>query len=437
MPDSSPHIIIPKLSLVMLVGVSGSGKSSFAQQHFAADEILSSDAIRHEVLDNVADQSDNHLVFNILAERLRNRLHAGLLTVVDATNLAQKDRNQLLRIAKDVYVKSYAIVLDLPLDECLAANAQRSRQVPADIIEEQHQRLQKQYPVTGKRSFRRVFTYRSRDSINAVQIERRKMRSDFQSLTGPFDIIGDVHGCFDELCQLITKLGYELTSSPHKNSVDTMHSVQHAEQRTLVFVGDLVDRGPASVPCLKLVRDLCEQGQAYCVAGNHEARLRNWLEDGSVKLTHGLATTAHEFSTVSADLRQQLTDFIAELPTYMQLDHGQLLIAHAGLQASMHGREGGKVVSFCLYGDTGKGAKDEFGLPIRRDWAQDYTDDTLVVHGHVPMLKARHLNNTWCIDTGCAFGGELTALRYPEKILVAVPAIQQWAKPTAPLRMGY
>lgn len=431
------HIVLPETCLVLLVGVSGSGKSTFAKRHFSATEILSSDAIREEVLDDINDQSGNQLVFDVLHARVEQRMKQGLLTVVDATNVAHRDRIGMLHMAKQHYVQSYAIVFDFPLDDCLQANAQRQRQVPTEIISTQYETLRKQPAVTGKRSFRKVHSLPDRAAVDALTVSRRKMPSDYRSHHGPYDIVGDVHGCFVELCELIEALGYQLSKTATEYDTDVGYSVNHPEGRKLIFVGDLVDRGPASVLSLKLARDLCVQHQAFCIPGNHEARLLTWLEGGKVKPNYGLQTTMDEFEQVSESLKTQLTTFLQKLPTYLQLDDGKLLIAHAGLKESMHGRHGGKVISFCLYGDTGKGAKDEQGLPIRGDWAQVYSGKALVVHGHVPMLEARHLNNTWCVDTGCVFGGTLSALRYPEQTVVSVPAKQEYWAARTPMTTGY
>ena len=103
------------------------------------------------------------------------------------------------------------------------------------------------------------------------------------------------------------------------------------------------------------------------------------------------------------------------------LDRGKLVVAHAGLKQEMQGRGSGGVREFCLYGES-TGETDEFGLPVRLDWAAEYRGPAMVVYGHTPVVEPRWLNNTVNIDTGCVFGGKLTALRYPEREFVSVPA---------------
>ena len=103
------------------------------------------------------------------------------------------------------------------------------------------------------------------------------------------------------------------------------------------------------------------------------------------------------------------------------LDDGKLVVAHAGMKEEMQGRGSGKVRDFALYGET-TGETDEFGLPVRYNWAAEYRGKAMVVYGHTPVPEPEWLNRTINIDTGCVFGGKLTALRYPEKELVSVPA---------------
>jgi protein phosphatase len=99
----------------------------------------------------------------------------------------------------------------------------------------------------------------------------------------------------------------------------------------------------------------------------------------------------------------------------------------------MIGRSSGAVREFCLYGET-TGETDKFGLPVRHDWAAHYQGKTTIVYGHTPVVSAEWLNNTICLDTGCVFGGKLTALRWPEKDLVEVPAGRVYAEPVRPLK---
>ena len=114
------------------------------------------------------------------------------------------------------------------------------------------------------------------------------------------------------------------------------------------------------------------------------------------------------------------------------LDGGNLVVAHAGLEEALQGRASGRVREFALYGET-TGETDEFGLPVRSDWAAAYRGRAAVVYGHTPVPEPEWVNGTINIDTGCVFGGQLTALRWPEREIVQVPARQVWCEPVRPL----
>src|SRR5204863_2243151 len=118
--------------------------------------------------------------------------------------------------------------------------------------------------------------------------------------------------------------------------------------------------------------------------------------------------------------------------SHFVLDDGKLVVAHAGMKEIMQGRGSGAVRDFALYGET-TGETDEFGLPVRYNWAAEYHGVAQVVYGHTPVPQPEWLNRTINIDTGCVFGGKLSALRYPEGELVSVPARRVYAVPARPL----
>jgi diadenosine tetraphosphatase ApaH/serine/threonine PP2A family protein phosphatase len=200
-----------------------------------------------------------------------------------------------------------------------------------------------------------------------------------------------------------------------------------------VFVGDLVDRGPNTPGVLRLVMGMIEAGTALCVRGNHDDKLLRKLKGHDVKLTHGLEASVTQLATEPPEFVEQATAFLDSLPSHYVLAGGKLVVAHGGLKEEMHGRVSGVVRNFALYGDT-TGKKDEFGLPERRNWAADYKGRSTVVYGHTPVAAAEWVNRTINIDTGCVFGGMLTALRYPEQELVSVPALKTYAVPARPLQ---
>jgi protein phosphatase len=419
------QIKIPDLSLVVLVGISGSGKSSFAARHFRPTEVLSSDFCRGLVGDDENDQSVTADAFDVLNFIAGKRLAAGRLTVVDATSVQARDRQSLVALARRHHVLAVAVVLDLPEGACAARNAARAdRAFGAHVLRQQQAQLRRGLRGLRREGFHRVHVLTGEDEIAAATIEREPLWNDLRSEHGPFDIIGDVHGCYDELADLLAKLGYEIAPDGT--------SATHPQGRTAVFVGDLVDRGPATPAVLRLVMGMTAAGAGLSVAGNHEAKLVRALRGRDVTVAHGLAESLAQLVAEPGDFTGQAAAFLDKLLGHVVLDGGKLVVAHAGLPEAMHGRASAAVRSFALYGDT-TGETDEFGLPVRYPWAQDYRGQAMVVYGHTPVPETEWVNGTICLDTGCVFGGQLTALRYPEREIVSVPARRVYFQPARPL----
>jgi len=423
-------LIIPELSIVALIGASGSGKSTFARQRFKPTEVLSSDYCRGLVSDDENDQTVSNNAFDVLHYIAAKRLAGGRLTVVDATNVGTEGRKPIIELARQYHALPVAIVFDLPEKLCQERNAQRpDRQFGPHVVRRHIQQLRRSLPNLKREGFRYVYVLKSVEEIDAAEIERQPLWNNLKGEHGPFDIIGDVHGCFDELHALLTKLGYEI--SPQPEDAEFAYSVHHPEGRKAVFLGDLVDRGPNTPGVLKLVMSMVAGGAGLCVAGNHESKLLHKLNGRDVQITHGLAESLAQLDNEPAQFRQQVAKFIDGLVSHYVLDDGKLVVAHAGLREEMHGRGSRAVREFALYGET-TGETDEFGLPVRYNWAAEYRGKAMVVYGHTPVPEPEWLNNTIDIDTGCVFGGKLTALRYPERELVAVPAAHTYYAPARP-----
>jgi protein phosphatase len=271
-----------------------------------------------------------------------------------------------------------------------------------------------------------VFVLDTPDEIEATRVARQPLWNNRRAEHGPFDIIGDVHGCFDEVWELLGKLGYQATA------LDGHFDVRHPDRRKVVFLGDLADRGPRVVDVFRLAMDMVAAGTALCVPGNHEVKLLRKLRGRDVRLTHGLAESVAQIEAQPAAEVETIAEFIDKLVGHYVLDDGKLVVAHAGLPEAMQGRGSGQVREFALYGDT-TGETDEYGLPVRYPWAEDYRGAATVVYGHVPTAEPEWLNRTICIDTGCVFGGRLTALRYPERELISVAARATYYQPSKPL----
>ena len=425
-------ITIPELCLVALVGPSGSGKSHFASRHFRTTEVVSSDACRAMVADDANDQSATPDAFALLNFIAAKRLQAGRLTVIDATSVQPEARKPLVSLAREHDCLAVAIVLNMPESLCQARNRERpDRSFGRHVVRRQAQQLRRSLRRLKREGFRHVFVLNSPEEAEAVIIERAPMWTDLRRESGPFDIIGDVHGCFDELTLLLERLGYSVETRAD-SSGETRFSVTHPEGRKAVFVGDLVDRGPGVTDVLRLVMSMTADGTALCVAGNHESKLVRKLRGRKVQVSHGMAETLAQLEVESPEFRQQATEFMDGLISHYVLDDGNLVVAHAGIKAEYQGRASARVRDFCLYGET-TGETDEFGLPIRANWAADYRGRAMVVYGHTAVEEPAWLNRTINIDTGCAFGGKLTALRYPERELVSVPAARVYYDPVRPL----
>ena len=421
------RLTIPDFSLVVLMGASGSGKSSFAARHFAATEILSSDHFRGVVADDEGDQSATADAFDVLYYIAAKRLAARRLTVIDATNLRAEDRKHAVNLARRYHALPVVFVIETPESVCIERNKARpDRQFGAQVVRNHVQLLRKSLRGLAREGFRVVHKLSDPEIMATAEVVREPLFTDRRTDHGPFDIIGDVHGCLDELVQLLTTLGYAPADGAWR----------HEGGRRAIFLGDLVDRGPDSPGVLRLVMDMVAAGTALCIQGNHDNKLHRKLAGRDVKLTHGLAETIAQLEALPDETRPaftaEITTFLDSLRSHYWLDNGKLVVAHAGLKAEMHGRGSGAVRSFALYGET-TGETDEFGLPVRYEWARDYRGDAMVIYGHTPTPAPEWINRTLCIDTGCVFGGALTAMRYPERDLVSVPALRTYTEPVRPL----
>ena len=426
-PETTPPtrtFKIPELALVVLVGPSGSGKSTFAGRHFKRTEVLSSDFCRGLVSNDENAQAATGDAFDVLHYIASKRLARGNLTVIDATNVQREARKPLVQLARAHHVLPVAIVLNVPAKVCHARNQDRpDRDFGPHVVRHHAAQLRKSLRGLKREGFRHITVLTSPEEIEGLRIERQPLWNNKRDDHGPFDIIGDIHGCRDELVRLLAELGYR----------DTANSLRfvHPEGRRVVFLGDLVDRGPDSPGVLKIVMSMVQHGTAICVPGNHEIKLMRKLRGKNVRITHGLAETLQQLEAHSDEFHTEVSRFIDGLVSHYVLDDGKLVVSHAGLKEELQGRASGKVRAFALYGET-TGETDDFGFPVRHDWAQEYRGRATVVYGHTPVPEAEWVNGTICIDTGCVFGGKLTALRYPERELVSVSAAVQYYQPAKP-----
>ena len=337
-------------------------------------------------------------------------------------------RRPFVELARTHDVLPVAIVLDLPKSLCTQRNSSRpDRTFASQVIHRQHDQLRRSLRGLNREGFRKIHVLRSPAQVEAAVVVRERLLTDYRDRTGPFDVIGDVHGCRTELETLLGKLGYRVIRDGSGRAVDA----EPPGGRTAVFLGDLVDRGPDSAGVLRLVMGMVAAGHALAVPGNHENKLTRALSGRNVQVSHGLAETLSQLAGEDEAFRKDVAEFCRGLVSHLVLDGGHLVVAHAGLKEAYQGRASGRVRSFALYGDT-TGETDEFGLPVRYPWAHDYRGRAMVLYGHTPTPEPEWVNNTMCLDTGCVFGGRLTALRYPEKEVVSVPAERVWYEPARP-----
>jgi protein phosphatase len=351
--------------------------------------------------------------FRLFRHTIERRLSLCRFTVADSTALTPGARRELLNIGRKYGFTVTLIVFDTPEDICLARNAGRDRRVIGSVIARMHKALRRTVKSVHDEGFDDVYIISEIDNMNsALEI---KINNYEVTLPGPFDIIGDVHGCYDELVMILQKLGYRKRFDYYT----------HPAARKAVFSGDLTDRGPRSLDSFWLVKHMVDSGSAFYVPGNHCRKLSRYLEGRNIKIANGLEKTVAEINELPEDerenFREEFLSLYREAPPYLILDRGRLVVSHGGIKEEMIGKITERIRNFCFFGDA-TGEVTEEGLPVRRDWAKDYSGKALVVYGHTPVPDAVFVNNTIDIDQGCVLGGKLSALRYPELEIVQVPA---------------
>jgi predicted kinase len=426
-------IILQPNSLVLLVGPSGSGKSTFAHNYFRPTEIVSSDVCRALVCDDESNQRVSGTAFEVFYKIIDSRLKHKKLTVADATNLTRSARYSLSRYASEHEVPLVVLAFDTPVEQCIANNAKRARFVPPEVITKHHaDYLGALERIMDGGDYEPVY-----DQVIRLDPEQRytvKIATPgvTEMLAVGWDIIGDIHGCMEELCELLARLGYEI-------EVHTTFPLRaiHPYGRRIAFVGDITDRGPFNDAALAAVKSLVDAGDAVCVQGNHDNKLGRALKGNKVKIGHGLQGTLDQLNEFAPpEAQAEYKDFLINLPYQLTLTvPGQsipesVVISHAGIPRYMVGRNDKTAQSHAIYGDV-KGHGDD-GFPIRSEaWVSSWPNQRgqpWQVHGHTVTDNAfgdrdyRVVN----VDSGCVFGGKLTAFRFPEVTLVQVDALKTY-----------
>ncbi|XKE94622.1 polynucleotide kinase-phosphatase [Metaplanococcus flavidus] len=434
------RIGLPHAGIVLLIGPSNSGKSTLVKRLIEEEQILASEVVssddfrvlvgdkefidwRDRPQDEAAGLMDEYQgisaeAFAMMDRVIEARMRLSKLVFVDATHLRSDDRKRYIALAKKNHVPIQAIVFDL--SERVLTDRDENRDNPRGKrrIKQQFQIFRNEKRFIKKEGFASVYTVKETGEVevfrhdNPIEIE----------LDRGIDIIGDVHGCFDELIQLLVKLGYA------KNEEGLY---KHPDGRKFVSVGDVMSRGPASLETMRFFYRHVEGNLALMIDSNHGWKIARWLEGRQVVLSHGDEKVEEEFRIFEAqkgperanELKRQLKDFLLTAPShYVFKKNGvpTLVCAHAGIRDEFIGKESGAISDFCRYGDTG--GFDDNGKPVRNDWTVGHQNRLLIVWGHDPKPKPLLINNTINIDQGVVFGGELTAYRYPERDFVSVKA---------------
>src|SRR5262249_39687438 len=320
--------------------------------------------------------------FDVLHYIAAKRLAAGRLTVVDATNVQPSARQPLVALAREYHCIPVAIVFNLPERVCVERNRARpDRTFGPRVVQHHVQEPRRSLRGLPREGFRHVFVLSSPEEVAAATIAREPLHNNLRHERGPFDVVGDVHGCLDELLALLGQLGYAIEESIDAATGESRFAARHPEGRKLIFLGDLVDRGPKVPGVLRLVMDMVAGGVALAVPGNHDVKLMRKLKGHDVAVAHGLAESLAQLGDETAEFKGRVAAWIDDLVSHYVLDDGKLVVAHAGMKEAMQGRGSGRVRDFALYGET-TGETDEFGLPVRYNWAAEYRGAAMVVYGH-------------------------------------------------------
>lgn len=445
-------IPFPHGGIIVLVGPSNSGKTTLLRRlvqegTLLQTEIVSSDDYRTLVGDveyidwkgRSREEADilygdyqmlSSLAFEAMNTVVSMRSRLGKLTVVDATHLQPEYRTKYIDLAAKYDLPCAAWILDVPEQTLLERD--KSREQPRG-----RQRVKQQF-VQFKRSLRGLrdegfdLTYMLKET-ETVQFVRKKNVL-LAEIGAGVDVVGDIHGCYDEILELLGELGYV---------PDAAGLYRHPEGRTLISVGDVMSRGPKSLDTMRFWKKHCEAGIARMIDSNHGWKIARYLSGRNVTLSHGdeniaaeLAQYAREAGEAAAnELEEELKQFLLSAPSHLVLCREgvrRVVVAHAGIRDEYIGKQSKRIQDFCRYGDTD--GMDDKGAPVRKEWYTHHESGELIVWGHDPRPYPTVVKNTINIDQGAVFGGSLTAYRYPEQQFVSVKAYKDYAEdPDSPL----
>lgn len=439
------RIQLPHAGIVLLVGPSNSGKSTLLNKlqqegKIMRSEVVSSDQFRVLVSDkefvdwkNMPKEEADILfdeysliskeAFAMMDNIIRTRCRLNKLTFVDATHLQPDDRKRYIAMARENHVPIVSIVLDVPEKVLLERDEKRDNPRGKRRIKQQYQVFTREKRFMKKEGIRSLYFLKE---IDDIELTRRSHPLELDADAG-IDIIGDIHGCYDEMIELLVKLGYEK---------DEDDFYRHPEGRKFLSIGDVMSRGPESLKSMMFFYRHVQKGLAYMIDSNHGWKIARWLDGKNVTLNHGDEKVEQEFlqfeqehgAEQAAEWKNKMKDFLLEAPSHYILKKNgipRVVCAHAGIRDEYIGKQSRDVSDFCRYGDTN--GFDEKGKPIRKDWFIGHQTSQLIVWGHDPKPQPLKINNSLNIDQGVVFGGKLTAYRFPEAQIIAVEAKEDYS----------
>ncbi|SMQ81843.1 polynucleotide 3'-phosphatase /polynucleotide 5'-hydroxyl-kinase /polynucleotide 2',3'-cyclic phosphate phosphodiesterase [Bacillus sp. OV166] len=440
-------INLPHAGIVLLVGPSNSGKTTLInqliqEQQIYASEVVSSDQFRVLVSDiefidwNRRPKYEADALFNeyqqiskeafeamdyIIAKRCR----LNKLTFIDATHLRDYEREKYLQMAKRYHVPAIAIVLNLAETELLRRDLVRDFPRGKNRIKQQYQHFKKTLRSIKKEGFRRFYIF-GEEELQVLNVNRLGNPLLIDVGNG-IDFIGDIHGCFEEFREILSKLGYIENEEGY---------FIHPEGRKILSLGDVMSRGPRSIETLQFFQKHVAAGLAYMIDSNHGWKIARWLDGKDVKLAHGDENVKTEFDEYESKfgkdladrLKEQIRDMLLEAKSHYIIQNNGVNVAvavHAGIKDHYIGKQSPRISDFCRYGDSD--GLDENGKPVRKDWSIAHQSSELILWGHDPRTHPLLVNNTLNIDQGVVFGGNLTAYCFPERKFVSVKAKADYA----------
>ncbi|MGM7636685.1 polynucleotide kinase-phosphatase [Bacillus sp. Hm123] len=441
------QITLPYAGIVLLVGPSNSGKTTFLQrlideQTIVRSEVVSSDDCRVLVSDIEymdwrdrpkleADQLFHQYqqiskeAFTMMDALVEARCRLNKLTFIDATHLHPDDRKRYISMARKHHVPIIAIILDAPQEVLLERDEQRDHPRGKRKLKQQFQTFKREKRFMKKEGYKATYILDIND-LTTLEMKRSNNPIEVELQAG-IDVIGDIHGCFDEMIALLEKLGYKLNEAG---------LYVHPDGRKFVSLGDVMSRSPRSLDTMLFFLRHIKAGLAYMIDSNHGWKIARWLDGRKVTLTHGDEQTAEEFvqfeeqfgQEETVKIKAELKELLLQAPShYVFTQNGlpALVCTHAGIKDKYIGKQSRRISDFCRYGDTD--GVDDNGKPLRKDWFIHHNHSTLIVWGHDPKPQPLMINNTMNIDQGVVFGGQLTALRFPEKEFVAIKAAKDYS----------